>query len=254
MMHEFGFKLIDLGVCLGNTQIHPVQASERPERTASEVIGILERMSLQPDECFVLDFGEPINNPDESVRKETRRRFPGLVKFASLVGCRSIMLIPGVVDFSLGKQKSFDLSVLELRELVKISRDDGVLLNIEPCEPSVAQDPQDAIRLCEEVPGLGLTLDYSHFIDPGYHQSVVEPLHRFAQHFHARQATRGKRVETVEKGTIDFSRIISLLRHLNYQGTLAVEYVDCDTTTQCGVNVLEETPKMKAELEKLMSL
>lgn len=254
MVHEFGFEIIDLGVCLGNTQIHPVQASEKPERTASEAMRVLDRMSLQPDECFVLDFGEPINHPDESVRKETRRRFPGLVKFASLVGCRSIMLIPGIVHPSLEKDKSFDLSVRELRELVKISSDDGVLLNVEPCEPSVAQAPQDAIRLCQEVPGLGLTLDYSHFIDPGYQQSELEPLHRFARHFHARQAARGKRVETVEKGTIDFSRIISLLRRLNYEGTLAVEYVDCDVTTQCGVNVLEETPKMKAELEKLIGL
>src|SRR5262249_12025086 len=144
------------------------------------------------------------------------------------------------------------LSVEILRELAKVSNDAGVRLNIEPCEPSVADNPQDAIRLCEEVPGLGLTLDYSHFIDPGYDQSSIEPLHRFARHFHARQAAPGKRVEAVNKGTIDFKRIISLLKQQGYSGVIAVEYVDCEVTTICGVNVMDETIKMQNELVQLL--
>jgi sugar phosphate isomerase/epimerase len=97
-------------------------------------------------------------------------------------------------------------------------------------------------------------LDYSHFIDPGYPQSQVEPLHAFARHFHARQAARGKRAETVEKGSIDFHRILSLLKRERYQGIIAVEYVECQTTRECGVDVWEETRKMKSELERLMNL
>ena len=96
-----------------------------------------------------------------------------------------------------------------------------------------------------------MTLDYSHFVDPGYSQREVEKLHPFARHFHARQAKRGKRVEKVEKGTIDFHRILSLLRRDQYQGVIAVEYVECETTRLCGVDVWVETPKMKSELERL---
>jgi len=97
--------------------------------------------------------------------------------------------------------------VSELKLLCQAANDEGILLNIEACEPSVVQHPMDAIRICEDVPGLGLTLDYSHFIDPGYTQSEVEPLHRFARHLHARQAVPGKRVEAVDKGTIDFAEL-----------------------------------------------
>jgi sugar phosphate isomerase/epimerase len=251
-LKDLGFDIVDLGVCLGNTQVHPVRAAENPERTASEVIEVLREMSMRPEECFVLDFGEPINHPEDSVRKRTRYLFPGIVKFASLVGCRSVMLIPGIVHPSVGRERSFELSVMALRELVKISDDAGVRLNVEPCQPSVAEDPHDAMRLCEEVPGLGLTLDYSHFIDPGYDQSSVEPLHRLTRHVHARQAAPGKRVEAVDKGTIDFSRIISLLREQKFEGVVAVEYVDCEVTTQCGVNVMDQTIKMKSELARLL--
>jgi sugar phosphate isomerase/epimerase len=252
ILKDLGFDIADLGVCWGNTQVHPVQAAENPEGTALEVIEALREMSMRPEECFVLDFGEPINHPEDRVRRRTQLLFRGMVRFASLVGFRSIMLIPGIVHPSLGRQKSFELSVRALRELVKMSDDAGMLLNVEPCEPSVAEDPQDAMRLCEEVPRLGLTLDYSHFIDPGYDQSSVEPLHRFTRHVHARQAAPGKRVETVDKGTIDFKRITSLLRQQEFKGVVAVEYVDCEVTTQCGVNVMEETIKMKAELARLM--
>jgi len=248
----FGFDFMDLGVCLGNTQIHPLEAAERPEQTALEAMKILEQLELQPDECFVLDFGEPINHPEEGIRKETRRRFPGLVRFASKVGCRSVMLIPGIVHPDLGRNLSLELAIQELRELVKISDEAGIFLNVEPCEPSVAEKPQDAITLCQEVPGLGLTLDYSHFIDPGYDQAAVEPLHQFTRHLHARQASPGRRVESVEQGTIDFSRIMSLFRQQRFEGNIVVEYVDCEVTRQCDVDVMTETPKMKHVLDSLI--
>ena len=252
VLKNFGFDIVDVGVCPGNTQIHPVEAASEPGRVASIVKETLHEMNQRPEECFVLDFGEAINHPENSVRERTRSLFPGLARFASLAGFRSVMLIPGIVHPSMGKDRSFDLSVKVLRELVEMSNDAGVQLNIEPCEPSVADDPQDAVRLCEEVPGLGLTLDYSHFIDPGFDQSSVEPLHRFARHFHARQAAPGKRVEAVNKGTIDFKRIISLLKQQKYNGVVAVEYVDCETTTLSGVNVMDETIKMKNELVHLL--
>jgi len=254
ILKDLGFTIADVGVCPGNTQIHPLQAARAPEATSEEARKGLDEMNLRPEECFVLDFGDPLNHPDDESRHTTLQLFLGLVKFASLVGFRSIMLIPGVVYPELGWERCFELSVSMLRELVKMSEERGVHLNIEPCEPSVAQDPQDALRLCQQVPGLGLTLDYSHFIDPGFAQSSVEPLHHFARHYHARQAAPGKRVETMRAGTIDFKRILGLLHEQKFSGVVAVEYVDCDVTTQCGVKVLEETIKMKAELTSLLSI
>ncbi len=252
LLRELGFKIVDLGVCLGNTQINPFDASDNPEVVARTVNHCLDDLGLERGECFVLDFGQPINHLDEKVREETRRRFRPLARFARLAGCPSIMLLPGIVHKSIGKQQSYDLAVNELRLLNQVANDEGILLNIEPCEPSVVQHPVDAFRICEDVPGLGLTLDYSHFVDPGYTQSEVEPLHRFARHLHARQAVPGKRVEAVDKGTIDFARIVSLLKRDNYQGLVAVEYLECDTTRQCEVDAWKETPLMRAELERLV--
>lgn len=253
LVKDLGFRIVDLGVCPGNTQIHPITAATEPERCAAEATDLLQNFGLRPEECFVLDFGEPINHPSDRVRERTRELFRGLTKFASLTECRSVMLIPGIVHPEIGSEQSFALAVGELRELVAISQDAGLQLNIEACEPSIAESPQDALRLCQKVPGLGLTLDYSHFVDPGYSQASVEPLQRYATHFHIRQAAPGKRVEKVDKGVIDFQRVLTLAQQQDYDGVMAVEYVDCEVTSNCGVDVTEETIKMKSQLARLLS-
>lgn len=253
ILAAFGFQTVDLGVCSNeNAQIDPLMAAGDPDGWADQVLRTLEPWGFELNECFFLDFGDPVNHPDPEVRARTRRLFPGLARFASRVGCSSIMLIPGVVHAELGPRESFQLSAKELRGLVGIANDAGLDLNIEACEPSVAENPHDALRICQEVPGLGLTLDYSHFVDPGYTQAEVEPLHAYARHVHIRQAVPGKRVETVEEGTIDFGRVFELLKSSSYNGVVAVEYVDCDETTACGVDVMVETPKMKREIERIL--
>ena len=255
ILAAFGFQTIDLGVCSNeNAQVDPIVAARDPDGSADQVLRALEPWGFELNECFFLDFGDPVNHPDPGIRARTRRLFPSLVRFAGKVGCTSIMLIPGVVHAELGRQESFHLAAKELRALVGIANDAGLDLNIEACEPSVAEDPQDALRICQEVPGLGLTLDYSHFVDPGFSQAEVEPLHAHARHIHIRQAAPGKRVETVEEGTIDFGRIFELLKSSAYDGVVAVEYVDCDETTACGVDVMAETPKMKREVERLLRI
>src|SRR5262245_36902522 len=92
IVRRLGFQVMDLGVCLGNTQINPMFASEQPEKAAREVREVVERLELELEECFLLDFGQPINHPDPEVRREVRTRFPGMARFARLAGCRSIML------------------------------------------------------------------------------------------------------------------------------------------------------------------
>lgn len=252
IVKDLGFDIADVGVCPGNGQLDPVSVALAPESHAAEALRALDEESLRPDECFVLDFGTSINHPEPQVRQKNRRLFRGLIHFASLVNFRSIMLLPGINHAAIGKERSFDIAVEELGEFVKMSQDAEIQLNVEPCEPSVAQDPRDAGLLCDRVSGLGLTLDYSHFVDPGYSQAAVEPLHRFAKHFHARQAAPGKRVEAVKKGSIDFNRMVARLKREHYSGVVAVEYVDCDVTRLCGVSVLTETINMRAELLHLL--
>jgi sugar phosphate isomerase/epimerase len=78
--------------------------------------------------------------------------------------------------------------------------------------------------MCEEVPGLRITLDTGHVASWG--EDPVELLD-LADHVQLRQARRGvPQVHVDEPGDVNFALVIERLERLNYQGLLSVEYFD----------------------------
>jgi sugar phosphate isomerase/epimerase len=72
---------------------------------------------------------------------------------------------------------------------------------------SLAPRPKAAARLVDCVPGLTLTLDYTHFTRMGLPDAAVEPLVQHASHFHARGARRGRLQESFSCNTIDYRQV-----------------------------------------------
>jgi sugar phosphate isomerase/epimerase len=206
-----------------------------------------------PNECFTLNFGPPINDPDGATRKETRIHFAGLARFAANAGFHSLLLLPGPVHPHLGAQRSLDLAVEAFKPLVELAGAQGVRLHVETDCESCAKTPQAAAELCERVPGLKLTLDYSHFIFLGHTQEEVECLHRYTAHVHVRQAAPGMIVEHVDRGSIDYGRAVRSLADSGYMGLFAVEYLACREADEAGVNVAVETWRMAAALDEILS-
>ncbi len=64
----------------------------------------------------------------------------------------------------------------------------GITFSIEAHVGSIVPTPASAARLVQSVPGLTLTLDYTHFTRAGLPDQDVEPLIAHASHFHARGA------------------------------------------------------------------
>jgi len=223
-----GLERIDLST--GDTkeeafvQIDKYAAAEYPQETSDTVRQALDHYGMVVDEVFLLFFGAPINHPDPAQQTVTRRLFPGFCDFCNLIGAQSILLSPGFCYDELGEDASRARSFQELRWLQSVSADKGLALNIEPHLGSLAIQPEMAMRFGHEVPGLGLTLDYSHFICKGYDQLEIEPLHAYASHFHARQACLGMANAPREKGTIDFGRMIAKLIEDDYRGAICLEY------------------------------
>jgi sugar phosphate isomerase/epimerase len=253
MAAAFGFRHVDVGVGGLNGHLSPVQAAAQPDVFAAQVRQATDTCGVAPNECFTLNFGPPINDPDAATRKETRNHFAGLARFAANVGFHSLLLLPGPVHPHLGAQRSLDLAVEAFKPLVDLAGAQGVRLHVETDCESCAKTPQAAEELCERVPGLKLTLDYSHFIFLGHAQEEVERLHQYAAHVHVRQAAPGKIVERVDRGRIDYERAVRSLAGCGYAGLFAVEYLACPEADEAGVNIEAETWKMAADLDKILS-
>ena len=218
----------DVGLHGADAQITPDEAESDPAALADRIRRAGDAAGLQASDFFPT-FGtgfrdRPVNTPDMNTRKSNVARFRAYVHCAKSIGAGGITLLPGVVWSDLGPERSFDHSVSGLTELVPIARDAGLRLSVEAHVESVAESPFLARALVEAVPGLQLTLDYSHFVAGGYSPHDVHALVPFAGHFHARQAGPGALQASADDGLLDFRSLLSRLRDSGYSGDVCIEY------------------------------
>jgi len=97
-------------------------------------------------------------------------------------------------------------------------------IRVEP-GPSSLLDTAAAIRaMCEEVPGLRITLDTGWCVFCGFDPLEVADL---ADHVQLRQARPGvAQVHVDEEGDVDFAATLAGFAALGYQGLFSVEYFD----------------------------
>ncbi len=108
-------------------------------------------------------------------------------------------------------------------------------------------------QMLEDVPGLMISLDYSHFMPQGHSEEEVDVLIPRAGHVHARQANRERLQCRMEDGIIDFGHILGALEKHGYDGNVALEYVFVNYRGCYDVDVITETLKLKQELEGYIS-
>ncbi len=178
---------------------------------------------------------------------ETFRRF---VDHASSMRIAGVTVLPGFYDTEW--EEAFDLVAAELRGYVEAGSEGGLQVSIEPHVESVTDSPARTLRMLDEVPGLTLTLDYSHFIHGGYAQAEIEILDQHARHMHVRQAALGQLAAPVNDGTIDYRRVLAHLQELGYTGALTTEYVPSPWYGQDAVDTVLENGLIKAHIELLL--
>ena len=237
----------DVGLHGADAQITPDAAESDPAGTAERIRRAAESAGLRASDFFPT-FGtgfrdRPVNTPEMSARKANVARFRAFVECARGIEAGGITLLPGVVWSDLGPERSFDLTVDALRELVSIAHDAGLRLSVEAHVESVAESPFLAKALVDAVSGLKLTLDYSHFVAGGYSPHVVHGLVPLAGHFHARQAGPGALQASASDGLLDFRSILSRLRNSGYAGDVCIEYTwqawrGCDRQDTVSESVL----------------
>ena len=256
VVRDIGFDLVDVGAGWGSYhQVMPQEAVDDPDGQAQRLRRVMDESGLGISELFVMHFGKPINYPDPEVREWTRGMFEGITTFARKAGFESVMLIPGHVHDDLGQtpEQAFDTCVEELRAMVAVAGEKGLQCNVEPCFGSLAQQPSDAIKLVEAVPGLGLTLDYAHQVQLGLGHDEIEVLHPYAQHFHAKQSAPGAFQARPDEGVVDFGRIIRKLKADGYDGVVCVEFVTNRDLLDAGWDFKRETARLKQILDEALA-
>ena len=191
-----------------------------------------------------------LNHPDPALRAAHRPMLTAFLDFSVAIGLSGVTFSPGRYWAGQTPAADFERAAGELRCLVAEGSRRGQRIRIEPHIESVTWSPDLALDMLAAVPGLSLTLDYSHFT---FHAMALEHIARldpYATHWHARQAGHGNGQARLSDGVIDFARIIHGLHARGYAGTLCLEYVHGDWVGLDGVDCVSETVKLRHELRR----
>lgn len=227
-----GFEGVDIGLFEERSHLWPSREFVSINRSASDLKRTLDDLGLKPADIFLQmapDFTPlALNHPEDTRRQKARDWFLCALDYANVCGCHHVTTLPGVHFENEPYEDSFARSVEELHWRVEQAQKQGIIFGVEAHVGSLVPTPEQAERLVQSVPGLTLTLDYTHFTRAGLPDSAVEPLLKYASHFHVRGAREGRLQTSFTSNTIDYARVAEGMEAVGYQGWVGIEYVWID--------------------------
>lgn len=141
----------------------------------------------------------------------------------------------------------FNEEIERLRKLVDIASLESAVVALKTQIGRMTQDPDTAVVLCDNVKGLRLTLDPSHYITGPHQGGHIDKVMRYVQHVHLRDSTKEKLHVRVGQGEIDYGKLIHQLTRVGYDRALSVHMTPLE-----GFDHRAEMRKMRLLLESLL--
>jgi sugar phosphate isomerase/epimerase len=246
------FEGVDIGLFEGRSHLWPSQVFTAPARAGAELAHELKDRGLRCADVFLqMDpsfIAYAINQPNAVRRQHARDWFVKTLEFAAASAAKHVTTLPGVYFEDQERGDSWKCACDELAWRIACSAEYGIVFGVEAHVGSIVPDPNEAERLVRDVPGLTLTLDYTHFTRNGMPDSAIEPLIQYASHFHARGACPGRLQASTKQNTIDYGAVLGAMARTNYSGYVGVEYVWIDWEHCNEVDNLSETILLRAFL------
>lgn len=224
---------VDIGLFEGRSHLWPSREFADLSKSATALRKKLADRGLKPADVFLQldpDFVPyAINQPDTDRRQHARDVFSRTLEYASQLGSPHVTTLPGVYfEGEEPASDSWQRSQDELAWRVEQAVQHNITFSVEAHVGSLAPNPREAERMVRGVPGLTLTLDYTHFTRMGLPDTDVEPLVAYATHFHVRGAQKDRLQASFKNNTIDYAGVLNAMRASRYQGYLGIEYVWID--------------------------
>ena len=141
----------------------------------------------------------------------------------------------------------FNEEIERLRKLVEIASLEGAVVAVKTTIGCMTQDPDTAVVLCDNVKGLRLALDPSHYVAGPHQGNAIDKVMKYVQHVHLRDSTKQKLYVRVGQGEIDYGKLIQQLERVKYDRALSVHMTPLE-----GFEHKPEMRKMRLLLESLL--
>jgi sugar phosphate isomerase/epimerase len=252
LLELMDFDRVDIGLFTDRSHLQPADQLDIPAKRGRELKMRAGNCGLKISDVFLqsaLDFKErAINHPNKTVRSEERELFLRLVEYTAEAGCNHITGLPGV-DFG---EDSGNICIEEMSWRLEEANKNGITYAVEPHFGSIMEDPNRAVKLLEQVQGMSVTLDHSHYTAQGIGVDEVEILVPYASHLHARGAAKNEMQTSAARNTTDFLKVIEQLKKHGYSGTICMEYCYIDWENCNRTDNVSETILLREQLYKLL--
>lgn len=141
----------------------------------------------------------------------------------------------------------FNEEVEHLRRLVDIATLHGVRVGIKSQVGRLSEDPDTVTVLCDNVKGLGLTLDPSHYICGPHQGRAIDKIMKYVYHTHLRDTSKKALQVRIGQGEIEYTRLVTQLQKVKYNRALSVNIREMEDVDHVG-----EMRKMRLLLESLL--
>lgn len=255
LIAALGFSGVDIGLFEKRGHLQPSTELKNVAASAKKLHRRLADRGLALADMFLIpgtSFAELApNHPDAKIRRLARAQFQRVVDYTLQAGGRHVGALPGIAWPDEARAESFRRSSEELAWRTAYAQEHGVVYSVEPHIGSIVARPAQVLRLLDVTPGLTLTLDIAHFVWAGIPAAEAEPLIPHASHFHCRGGAKGKLQASFQDNTIDFARVLQLMRQSNYPGFITLEYVwsewlDCNRSDNLSETILFRDLLLKA--------
>ncbi|MGI9456714.1 MAG: sugar phosphate isomerase/epimerase family protein, partial [Aeoliella sp.] len=174
----------------------------------------------------------------------------GDLYYAQFAACcklaKAIKLVTLVVPSSeLGTP--FNEEIERLKKMVAMASLEGAVVAMKTTSGAMSQDPDTAAVICDNVPGLGLALDPSHYIAGPHKGRDYDKVIKYVRHVHLRDSTKEEMHVRIGQGEIDYGRLMTQLAKEKYNRALSVHMPAIE-----GYDHEGEMRKMRLLLESLL--
>lgn len=226
---ELHFHKVDLALHEAGPHLKPSDVLADPARAAQ---------LLRKSNVAFAAFHAVIQAPDADRYRDTLR---AVCRLGRVLAAPLVNIPAAPLGSDLGAE------VTRLTGLNKVAQAEGVILTVETHSQSLTADPACTAELCRRVPGLGLTLDPSHYlVGPAKEYDDLFP---YVRHVRLRDTAPDRMQVRVGQGQVEYGRIISQLSREHYERALSVDIHD---TPEPGYPLEPEVRKLKYLLESMV--
>ncbi len=221
--------------------VHEQGPHLRPSEVAADVPTAALRLRLGPG-LTPAAFSVEIEADDPA---EHDRQFQAVCRLARVTA------VPLLTLRAAKSGTGFEAEAARLGRLVRLAGRDGVQVSVATLTGTLTEGPDAAAELCRRVPGLGLTLDPSHYIAGPHQGKGFDVVYPHVRHVHLRDTGRGPNQFQVRigQGEVEYGRIVAQLARYHYDRLLTVAIHD---VPDAPFAMEPEVRKLKYLLESLV--